>query len=173
MPALETRAIDEAFDAFDACGTGAITSADARVLVAALGVDATQQVITDAFAAVETDDAVGRKTIAKADFADVVAKLAPAAFSDDDNFAAFSALDVASASRVPASALEGAATAPVFLAEEGVAAGKSVTRYAAYPAKGMSLVEWRDMLKSVAVAPAAAEGDDTSAKAPAKKATKM
>jgi Ca2+-binding EF-hand superfamily protein len=165
MPALEPRAAEEAFDALDACAAGSITTVDAKSLIAALGVDATQQAIAEAFAAKESEDAVGRKIVPKQGFVDVVAQLSPAAFGDDDNFAAFAALDHASSSRVPASALEAAASEQVFSACEQAAAGKAAGRFAAYPAKGMSLTEWRAMLQTVA-----SPADGT---APKKKATKL
>jgi Ca2+-binding EF-hand superfamily protein len=157
MAFLAKPEVDAAFDAFDACGRGEIRVADADRVLKALAVDATRQQVISALQEKSSASRTGNgRVISKDKFYEIVAAVTPAAFSPDDAFAAFSSLDPASTSRVSQSALADVASGPAYLRTDGKAAARAVARWGAYPAKGLSLVEWRALVGTVA--PAADNG---------------
>jgi Ca2+-binding EF-hand superfamily protein len=147
---LDRPAIEAAFDGFDVRRIGTIPLTDADLVLRALAPDATRQQVTTALQENSEAAEFGTKVIRKAKFVGVVESLAPARFSADDSFRGFASLDPGQTSRVSAQSLRQAAVPPLFLACDQKAAADAVTSWGAYPAKGLSLPEWQELLSSIA-----------------------
>lgn len=149
MASVSATLIESTFDAFDAQRAGSIALGDADSALTALGVDRTRQQIVAALNAKVTEDAIGRKKIARADFVAIAAEMGPAPFSAPDRFAAFAVLDGVSSARISPQALEAAAKTPYFTAADQRNAHKACGTWSQYPAKGLALDEWNNMLDAL------------------------